>query len=134
MSCWLASAAKKWDSSGAAISQLHCKVARWRRAGLTCVRLLQCGELLGHSRVGGQRRWRGLLLRQTGRAQLWQEDQRLAVSMVTHTPEWLSHIILPFYYTVLSVALPSPLSLVLSVNIEDVFLCRAAANCPSLFQ
>ena len=46
---------------------------------------LKCGELLSRVSAGGQwRRW-GLFLRPTGRAHLWQENQRLVVSVVRNT-------------------------------------------------
>lgn len=66
--------------------------------------VFQCGELLSHISARGQWRWWRVLLRQAGRAQLRQENQRLIVPMVTHT--CVVHPT-PVYYTVLSVAHPA---------------------------
>lgn len=47
--------------------------------------VFQCGELLRRFGARGQWRWWRVLLCQTGRAQLWQENQRLAVPVVSPT-------------------------------------------------
>lgn len=65
-------------------------ISQWFHAGyydrgLKCVCLFKCGELLSHISARGQWRWWGVLLCQTGRAQLWQENQRLIVPMVRNT-------------------------------------------------
>lgn len=53
--------------------------------GLKCLFVFQCGELLDRFSAGGQWRWWRVLLRQTGRAQLRQENQRLVVPVVSST-------------------------------------------------
>lgn len=47
--------------------------------------MFQCGELLDRFSAGGQWRWWRVLLRQTGRAQLRQKNQRLVVPVVSST-------------------------------------------------
>lgn len=47
--------------------------------------VFQCCELLSCFSAGGQWGWWRVLLRQTGRAQLWQENQRLVVPLVSST-------------------------------------------------
>lgn len=66
------------------ISAFSCNVLWWKTK--VCVCSLKCGELLSHLGAGGQWRWWGVLLCQTGGAQPWQENQRLIVPVVRDTP------------------------------------------------
>lgn len=90
MSFLLASAVRKWALLGEMFSFfLFFFLLSWCltpfRGTEVCACVFQCGELLSRFSAGGQRRrWR-VLLRQTGRAQLWQKNQRLLVPVVSST-------------------------------------------------
>lgn len=98
--------------------------------------MFQCGELL--SRFSTRRQWRRwrVLLRQTGRAQLRQENQRLVVPVVSPPPPVCPHPPVP-HLAAPAIPVPSSFTSLLGCHPETSTLswfgCQAlVANCVCL--